>query len=548
MQTADLRLLIELSRDDDRRLTDIRATVAAELGPGWPVAHLFRPPRTDYLDRFLVTSGQVPASPAYPLSALGYDMSRGLSDRLRAQVEPDLPASAYHRDGPDAQLGARSSGADEAPAARAGSAAVALSVSDKHWSVENVRAPQAWGTPPRPGGSARGAGILVGHIDTGYTDHPEIFPTALDLAIDRDILDGDDDAKDPLIKRWWFPLDTPGHGTGTSCVIGSRLAGEVVGTAPEALVVPIRSIISVVQVVDGDIARAVDYARSVGCRVISMSLGGRGFNGLQAAIRRAVDEGMIVMAAAGNYVGFVTAPASYPECLAVAASNADDRPWTGSSRGAQVDISAPGQAVWTAATNRGPAGPVYTVEQGDGTSFAVAALAGVAALWLAHHGAAAVQARFGSQTQEVFRRLVIQTCRTPDGWDGTRYGAGIVDAKALLDEPLPDPRALPFRAAVAPPQGPMGQLAATWSDRSIEQIEQSLTAALGGVAAGRGRDRLARYAGEIRFLAGEDPVLHQVLVPPSAGDPAVGIAVRATAVGSRVRSGISRELAEALER
>ena len=78
------------------------------------------------------------------------------------------------------------------------------------------------------------------------------------------------------------------------------------------------------------------------------------------------------MAAAGNYVGFVTAPASYPECLAVAATNVDDQPWSGSSRGAQVDISAPGQAVWTAATNKGPNGPVYTVEQGDGTSFAVA--------------------------------------------------------------------------------------------------------------------------------------------------------------------------------
>ena len=72
---------------------------------------------------------------------------------------------------------------------------------------------------PRPGGAAAGAGILVGHIDTGYTHHDEIYPDALDLTIDRDILDGDDDALDPLIKRWWFPLDNPGHGTGTSCVI-----------------------------------------------------------------------------------------------------------------------------------------------------------------------------------------------------------------------------------------------------------------------------------------------------------------------------------------
>ena len=150
---------------------------------------------------------------------------------------------------------------------------------------------EAWDVPPQPGGTARGAGVKVGHVDTGYTEHPEIYPDALNLAIDRDVLDGDDDAKDPLIKRWWFPLDNPGHGTGTSCVIASRPTGEVVGSAPEAVLVPIRTVNSVVQVFDGDVARAVDYARSVGCSVISMSLGGRGFNGLQAAIKRASTTG-----------------------------------------------------------------------------------------------------------------------------------------------------------------------------------------------------------------------------------------------------------------
>jgi hypothetical protein len=85
---------------------------------------------------------------------------------------------------------------------------------DKWWSVRNVRADQAWATEPAAGGAAAGAGILVGHIDTGYTHHDEIYPYALDLTIDRDILDGDDDALDPLIKRWWFPLDSPGQAAG----------------------------------------------------------------------------------------------------------------------------------------------------------------------------------------------------------------------------------------------------------------------------------------------------------------------------------------------
>jgi subtilisin family serine protease len=361
--TTGVRFLIELPDGDRRGLRELGKAVTGELGPGWPVSYLFPRPRTRDLSRFFVTWGQVPASPAYPVSALSYDLARGLADRLHAEVEPDLPSSAYRQDGTHPGVGPRSVVADEMlvadtrPATDVG--AETASADDKHWSVENVRAPEAWATPPQPGGASRGAGILVGHIDTGYTEHPEIYPDALNLTIDRDVLDGDDDAKDPLIKRWWFPLDNPGHGTGTSCVIASRSVGEVVGTAPEAVLVPIRSVLSVVQVFDGDVARAVDYARSVGCSVICMSIGGRGFNGLQAAIKRAVDDGTIVMAAAGNYVGFVSAPASYPECLAVAASTVDDQPWSGSSRGAQVDISAPGQAVWTAATNKGQRAGVH---------------------------------------------------------------------------------------------------------------------------------------------------------------------------------------------
>ena len=65
---------------------------------------------------------------------------------------------------------------------------------------------------------------------------------------------------------------------------------------------PIRATESVVQLFDSDVAKAVAHARKVGCHVVSMSLGGKGFFGLKDEIQRAVDRGMIVMAAAGNYV------------------------------------------------------------------------------------------------------------------------------------------------------------------------------------------------------------------------------------------------------
>ena len=112
---------------------------------------------------------------------------------------------------------------------------------------------------------------------------------------------------------------------------------------------PIRATESVVQVFDSDVAKAVAHARQVGCHVVSMSLGGKGFFGLKGEIQRAVDAGMIVMAAAGNYVGTVTAPASYDNCLAVAATGPGDTLWVDSSRGIAVDVSMPGSCVHVAA-------------------------------------------------------------------------------------------------------------------------------------------------------------------------------------------------------
>ena len=101
-ETVGLRFLIEVPPDDDRGLGELRTSLRDELGPDWQVSYLFPQPRTKDLSRFFVTRGQVPASPAYPLSALGYDMARGLADRLGAVVEPDLPSSAYRQDGPNA--------------------------------------------------------------------------------------------------------------------------------------------------------------------------------------------------------------------------------------------------------------------------------------------------------------------------------------------------------------------------------------------------------------------------------------------------------------
>jgi subtilisin family serine protease len=55
----------------------------------------------------------------------------------------------------------------------------------------------------------------------------------------------------------------------------------------------------------GRVAEAVEHARRNGANVVTMSLGGAWSSSLRAAIRRAIADGVIVLAAAGNCVIFV---------------------------------------------------------------------------------------------------------------------------------------------------------------------------------------------------------------------------------------------------
>ena len=305
-----------------------------------------------------------------------------------------------------------------------------------------------------------GVGVSVGHPDSGYTLHPQIGADTFDLVRDRDVIDDDDDALDNLTPNPFWPLPNPGHGTSTASVIAGRPdPSGIAGVAPAASVVPVRATESVVQLFDSDVAAAVSHARRNHCQVVSMSLGGKGFFGLRREIDRAVAAGMIVMAAAGNVVRYVTAPASYDSCIAVAATGPGDVPWAGSSRGAAVDVSMPGHCVWVA----GYSGTDPVVGQSNGTSYSVAHLAGAAALWVAHHAHAALVARYGAaNVQGAFLATLRQpgVCVVPAGWD-QRWGIGRVDVAALLAADLPDVEQAEVTRAAGASAEPGETLAAT---------------------------------------------------------------------------------------
>lgn len=310
--------------------------------------------------------------------------------------------------------------------------------SDPSWSLREIRVPEAWALLPPPGGLRFGEGVRVCHPDTGWTEHVETDQARLDLSAAVDLVDGAGPAHDPLGYA-----GHPGHGTATGSVIasgggttpgvGTTPPGRVTGVAPGATLVPIRAIRSVVRFLDSNVARAVAHAQQSQCDVVSMSLGGRMFFGLEAAIESAVDDDMLVVAAAGNCVGFMVAPAVYEDTIAAAATNAARQPWNGSSRGRAVTISAPGEDVYVARRGRG-ADALDLVEASNGTSFATAEVAGAAALWIAFHGRSRLRdAKGGHRLHDLFVWALQQSAdNLGASWDERRFGAGILDVDALL--------------------------------------------------------------------------------------------------------------------
>lgn len=320
----------------------------------------------------------------------------------------------------------------------------------KKWAPESVRADRAWAL-------TRGAGVLIAQPDTGVARHVELEEGALDFEHAKNILNNTSDPTDPLSAE----AGNPGHGTATSSTVISRMLGTISGAAPEARVVPIRCVDSVILGLDGTpLARALLHAKRIGADVISMSLGGPFYSpSVAAAIQQAVDAGIIVCAAAGNCVQpIVVYPAWDPNVIALAGIDQNDRPWKGTSRGPKIDAAAPAENVFVArrAPNDGGLG---TVKPSQGTSFATAITAGVAALWTAHFGRDAIrkQARQnGVNVHHLFRAALRATARPPKNgvWDTNNFGAGIVDAEALLNLALDKIPAAPPMVESVPTDDP----------------------------------------------------------------------------------------------
>jgi len=231
------------------------------------------------------------------------------------------------------------------------------------WGIERVQADKVWNGSDDV--NTAGAGVKVAILDTGIGPH-------LDLEVTGgfSFVDGE------------FTYDDHhGHGThvaGTVAALDNTIA--VIGCAPAVDLYAVKVLSASGSGYFSWIIAGIDWAVKEKMDVINMSLGASsGSTALEAACDAAYQEGVLIVAAAGNSgtppgrgdnVGY---PARYDSVIAVAATTDSDARASFSSTGPAVELAAPGSRILSTTIGDGTG-------LMSGTSMASPHVAGVAAL------------------------------------------------------------------------------------------------------------------------------------------------------------------------
>ncbi len=209
----------------------------------------------------------------------------------------------------------------------------------QQWALNAVDFESAWSI-------STGAGIKVAVVDTGvlgtHEDLAGSVVAGIDLASDQATYDHADNGE----------VDPAGHGTHVAGIIAAHPNNGVgiAGAAPGVKIMPVRVLDATGSGSSSNVAEGIIWAAEHGARVINLSLGGGPSPGMQVAIQYALSKQVLTFAAAGNSYqdgNQPSYPAAYPEAIAVAAINQSSQHASFSNTGSYVDISAPGDLIWS---------------------------------------------------------------------------------------------------------------------------------------------------------------------------------------------------------
>jgi subtilisin len=262
------------------------------------------------------------------------------------------------------------------------------------WGVSHVKAPDVHKE------GIKGTGIKIGVIDTGidYT-HED-----LNVVGGATFVDGTIDY-----------MDDNGHGTHVAGTISAldNLLG-VIGVAPNTSLYAIKVLDKNGSGSYGDVVAGIEWAVSNNIDILNMSFGGSlSSQTLESAVDIAYDQGLLLVAAAGNNgydeSGTITYPAKYDSVIAVGAVDQENNRANFSSVGWELELMAPGVSIESTV----PGG----YNNKNGTSMASPHVAGVAALvW-----------EMKPEINNIQLRSILNETATSLG-DSFSYGNGLVNA------------------------------------------------------------------------------------------------------------------------
>lgn len=228
------------------------------------------------------------------------------------------------------------------------------------------------------------------------------------------------------------------HGTMVAGFIGATPNNneDVAGVAYGVKILPISfSVNSSGYITSSDIVmkRAIEYAVNNGAKVINCSWQ-YSSTLVGAAVKSALDNGCVVVFAAGNSNSSISYPAnSDSRIIVVGAINKNGRRASSSNYGSQLDVVAPGEDVYSLF-------PGNTTAMSSGTSFAAPQVAGLAAMILS---------KYPTQTSSEVSYRIEKTARKFGGYTynyqtstsfatrNNEMGYGLIDAAAALAPEMP---------------------------------------------------------------------------------------------------------------